>query len=189
MEKEMLKAMGINEEQDTDNEDMDNQVIEKSGLRKGEKVTCEATISSMPSIVYVILTVIAIIVAFSSPSVGVLTICGILCLFFIYQILFIKNIELYYTNKRVVGKTGILNIKSLDTPLNKINNVSVQNSVFGYGIITITSSSGNYRFGYITNAEEIKNGLMEEIEKYEQEKIKEQAIQMAKAMRGEEIKQ
>lgn len=189
MDKEMLKAMGINEEQDTDNEDIDNEVIEKSGLRKGEKVTCEATIGSIASIGYVILTVIAIIVAFSIPNPIILILCGIVCLFGIYQMLQIKNIELYYTNKRVVGKTGILNVKSLDTPLNKVNNVSVQSNILGYGTVTISSSSGNYHFKYITNAEEIRNGLMEEIEKYEQEKIKEQAIQMAKAMRGEEIKQ
>ena len=94
---------------------------------------------------------------------------------------------LVLTNKRIYGKVGLINTKSLDTPLNKINTVSISSGlfgkVFGYGVIHITSSSGNYNYKGIKVPSVFRDAVMEEIERFDEAKIKKQAAEMAAAMK------
>lgn len=75
--------------------------------------------------------------------------------------------KLSITNKRIIGKTGLLKTKEMDSPLNKINNVSVSSGILGkvldYGTIIITTSSGEYAFKAISRPNEFKNRLMAQI--------------------------
>lgn len=95
--------------------------------------------------------------------------------------------ELCITNKKVVGKVGLLKTKSLDAPLDKINNVSVSSGfwgkIFKYGNIRIDTSSGVFDFAYIKNAEEVKTSILNQIELYKEEQIKKQVEAMANAMK------
>ena len=97
-----------------------------------------------------------------------------------------NNTELAITDKRIVGKTGVLNTDSLDAPLNKIQNVSVDQpfwgKIFNYGTVCISTASGIFEFGAIKNADEFKNTILDQIEKYEEARIKQQAMEMAQAM-------
>ena len=96
------------------------------------------------------------------------------------------NTELAITNKRIIGKIGVANTKSLDAPLNKIQNVSVSSSLFGkifnYSTVCITTAAGSFNFGGIKNGESFKGMIMEQIDQAEEDRIKEQAVQMANAM-------
>lgn len=96
--------------------------------------------------------------------------------------------ELGFTSRRVIGKTGLVNTRTLDAPLNKINNVAVERSIFGkilgYGMVSITTSSGDYTFKGIQNPEALKSALMAQIDEFEQERIRLQAAEMAKAMKS-----
>lgn len=96
--------------------------------------------------------------------------------------------ELAVTNKRVVGKAGFINSASLDAPLNKIQNASVSSGlwgkIFNYGTLTIHTASGVFKFDGIKNADSFKGILMNQIDEYEEDKIKEQAKQMAAAMKA-----
>ena len=96
------------------------------------------------------------------------------------------NIDLAITNKRIVGKVGVLNTSALDAPLNKIQNVSVNQPFFGkifnYGDITIQTASGHFRFYAIKNANEFKSDVFAQIDQYEEDRIKQQASEMASAM-------
>ena len=96
--------------------------------------------------------------------------------------------ELAITNKRVVGRVGLIKTESLDTSLNKVQNITVENGFwgkfFGYGTVTIRDAAGMITFAGIKNPEEFKRTLMSQIESYEQDHIKEQAMQMASAMAG-----
>lgn len=97
-----------------------------------------------------------------------------------------NHIELAITNKRVIGKYGVLNTKSLDAPLNKIQNSSATQSlggkIFNFSTITINTAAGEYKFGNIKNGNAFKNMLLAQIDQYEQDKIAEQAQQMTSAM-------
>lgn len=95
--------------------------------------------------------------------------------------------ELILTDKRVYGKVGIFNTKNMDTPIGKVNNVSVEQPFYGkmfnYGTVCITSSSGEYSFPYIDSPEAFRRALMEAIDQAESDKMKRQAEEIAAAMK------
>ena len=97
--------------------------------------------------------------------------------------------KLQITNKKIYGKTGLIKTKTLDTPLNKLNTVSVSSGlfgkIFGYGTSRVSSSSGEYVFKGIKSPDLFRQTLMEEIDRYDNDRIKKQAKEMARAMKGE----
>lgn len=90
------------------------------------------------------------------------------------------------TNKRVRGKTGLVKTNELDSPLNKINSVQVKQGFFGkvfnYGTVAITTASSVFEFDYVTNPDEFKTLLNNQIEAYDENKMEIQAQKIAKAM-------
>lgn len=94
--------------------------------------------------------------------------------------------ELAFTNKRVIGKVGIINTKAMDAPLNKIQNVSVSSGffgkIFGYGRIDIHTAAGAYHYDYIRKPDDFKGRLMAQMDIYDEERIKSQASEMASAI-------
>lgn len=96
------------------------------------------------------------------------------------------SFDLAITNKRVIGKTGLISTKALDAPLNKVQNASVANGLFGkifnYGTVRIDTAAGTYTFYGIKNPNNFKTMLMNQIDQYEEDKIKQQAEEMAKSM-------
>lgn len=96
--------------------------------------------------------------------------------------------KLNFSNKAVHGKVGLINTKELDTPLNKVNNISVSQGLFGkifdYGTINITSSSGMYSFNYISKPNDFKSALLRQIDQFDEDRIKKQAETMANAMKN-----
>ena len=76
--------------------------------------------------------------------------------------------KLVITNKRVSGKTGLINTNELDSPLNKINGIQVKQGLFGkmfnYGTISITTASTVFNFDYIDKPNEFKTILNNQIE-------------------------
>lgn len=90
------------------------------------------------------------------------------------------------SNTRITGKTGVINTKTMDSPLNKVNNISVEQGlggkIFNYSTLVILTSSGNYNFKYIKSADAFKSRVMEQIEICENERLKNQAAQLMGAM-------
>ena len=97
-----------------------------------------------------------------------------------------NHIELAITNKRIIGKAGVANTQSLDAPLNKIQNTSVSQPFFGkifnYGVVRIDTAAGKFEFGCVKNAEAFKGMIMAQIDQYEEDRVKQQAAEMAQAM-------
>lgn len=97
------------------------------------------------------------------------------------------NIELAVTNKRVIGKTGVIKTNAMDTPLNKVQTVSVSSGlwgkIFNYGKVRISLASlDSITFEFISHPEEYKRLIMNQIDQYEQDQAEEQAKRMANAM-------
>ena len=119
------------------------------------------------------------------PIICSLFIIGIPSL--ISRLIAMKTTELSLSNKRLVGKYGLINTKQMDSPLNKINSVSVASGlfgkIFGYATITVNTASTIYDFKYIANAENVKHNIMEEMEKFDEARIQEQAKAIANAIR------
>ena len=98
----------------------------------------------------------------------------------------IFNIELAVTDRRVIGKSGIINTSAMDAPLDKIQNCSVSSGlwgkIFGYGTIEIHTAADLYLFTMVKNPDAFKKALMAQIEQAQEDKMKQQAEEMAKAM-------
>lgn len=95
--------------------------------------------------------------------------------------------ELGITNKKVIGKTGWISTRQLDSPLSKINNVSVSNGLFGklfnYVTIYITTSSGGYLFKGVARPNDFRANLLDQIERFDNDRIRKQALEIASAMK------
>lgn len=106
----------------------------------------------------------------------------------IFNIVRMRTTEIGFTNKSFIGKVGLINTKVMNSPLNKLNNVSVQSGlggkIFGYGTIHVDTASGSYNYAYIKNADNFRTNLLHAIEQYEQDLIKRQAMEMAAAMKN-----
>lgn len=98
------------------------------------------------------------------------------------------RVELAITNKRIIGKVGVFNTKSLDTPLNKIQTVGAKQTFFGkifnYSTITIDTAAGKFEFDCIKSGDNFKGMVMAQIDQFEEDRIAQQANQMANAMAG-----
>jgi membrane protein YdbS with pleckstrin-like domain len=94
-------------------------------------------------------------------------------------------LELGFTNKRVMGKEGVINTKRLDSPLNKIDNVSIEQGlggkIFGFGTIVISSTSSKLKFPHIKTQEVFRSKLMQQIEIFDENRIKKQAEMMTQS--------
>lgn len=103
-----------------------------------------------------------------------------------FKVFVLKHVQLVLTDRRVYGKTGIINTKSVDSPISKINSVSIEQGfwgkVFHYSTVLISTSSGNYKFDFLKDAERFKEKTMEQIELYENDKLKKQAAALAESM-------
>jgi len=73
----------------------------------------------------------------------------------IFRTIRIFTSELAVTSKRVMMKVGLISTWTMDTPLDKINNISIERSLFGqlldYGVLHIHTSSGFVSFRYLTH--------------------------------------
>lgn len=161
--------------------------VEKN-LGKDEELVAGANVHSIifipKAIICAFLMLIAMFGQNSSFFIFMLVIC---CAIMAKPLIVFFSTKLYFTNKRLLGKVGLINTKVLDTPLNKINNVSIEQGLggklFGYGTIVVSSSSAQYNFKGIKNPEVFRSRLMEQIDKFDEDRIKKQAMEMAKAMK------
>jgi hypothetical protein len=96
--------------------------------------------------------------------------------------------SLILLDKKIIGKTGFLSKETLDAPLDKINDVYLNQGIFGrlfnYGKINISTSSNSFYFKGIDTPELFKNKILEQIEIYKKEQVKEQAKLMAEALKN-----
>ena len=116
-----------------------------------------------------------------------LIVLGIPALFgFLNRILIILTTHLVITNKRLLGKTGVLKIATMDIMIEKIDNVAYAanfwGNLFHYYDLKVTSASGQWIFHGVSNAMPFKNSITAAIEQHADEQQKAQAAAIAQAM-------
>lgn len=98
------------------------------------------------------------------------------------------GMNLAVTNKRVIGKIGVLKISALDYHIDKVDNVSLKAGILGnlfhYHTIVVKGGGDNAEIKFIgvSNANQFKNAVNEAVEKHAEEARKQQAAEIAKAM-------
>ena len=154
--------------------------IEKS-LKENEEIIDIALINPIIRFVYIISFFLVLFLLFNldfweHAQLWFLFLTVDICLFLdsFKVCILLDTTELCFTNIRVIGKTGWLNTKSLDAPINKINDVSITQGllgkIFNYSTIVISTSSSKYFYKYIKEADDFKDDLTNYINKYEEKK-------------------
>ena len=164
----------------------------ESSLGIGEEVIAKASINKINVVVRGIIAglwLLVFLVAGLSDDNGMVVAIGVIIaiLIVLKPIIAVTTTELAVTNKRVIGKTGLVSTHSMDAPLNKINNITsskkLLGAIFNYSQIVITTSSGSFKFDMIKDGEIFKQTVSRQIEVYDEERIKKQAKEMAAAMK------
>ena len=74
----------------------------------------------------------------------------------------------------------------MNSPIKQIQNVAVANGlfgkIFGYGNVTVTTTSGVYSFKYVSKPNDFKNAVMAQIENSEESKMDVHAQKIADAI-------
>jgi uncharacterized membrane protein YdbT with pleckstrin-like domain len=178
----------------------------ENNLTKNEKVIIEAKFNFLTFIPLIIIFVICLIIyivvsklidtysnLFDDLLATMLKIVLILYLALLVLLALFRTpigSRMAITNKRVIGKRGILSLSAVDYPINKIDQICITASFFGkifhYSTLLIkgTSDSGSrgLRFYGISNAVEVKNCINDALDKYAEEARKAQAEEIARAM-------
>lgn len=98
----------------------------------------------------------------------------------------VSKIELALTTQRLVGKVGIVARQAMDAKLDKVQTVKIAETfwgrIFGYATVVVTTAGSDYAFQAIAHANEFKSKIMNQIDEYEEYKVKKQAEALAGAM-------
>lgn len=103
---------------------------------------------------------------FLMPFVQPLFILGLIWL--IIRYIGYKNNDLILTNKRVFGKCGLIFTTQMQSPLNKIDSVSVSQGIFakliGYGTVEVYTTSSRFKFRFIRESHSFYNDIFNQLE-------------------------
>jgi uncharacterized membrane protein YdbT with pleckstrin-like domain len=149
-------------------------------LQPGEEILYRAHVTRLTQAPLVAL--LAVVLAFTifawfglqSPPAAIAggLLAVILGLVLAWRLFRLRSYELIVTNHRVILQTGILAKSSMDTRLDKINNIEHRQSLWGrllsYGDVEIDTASdtGVSRFHNIANPLELKRTIMVAAEQY-----------------------
>ncbi len=136
-----------------------------------------------PGIIAIIAIILGILIG---PVVYVIPF--VLICFFAYKIVERKNNLWAVTNLRVIDESGVFSRNSKESPLDKINNVSYNQSIwgrmFGYGSVQIQTAAevGASTYNLVERPKELKDTITQMQEEYKNFRILTQARELAKAM-------
>lgn len=149
-------------------------------LQPGEEVLYRAhvtRISLVPWVAGLVVVLAGAGVAWQlAPEPWLLIVAAVLAVVLAITVLFklmvLRTFEHVLTNRRMIQQVGILNKRSMDAPLDKINNVEHWQSIWGricnYGDVEIDTASehGATRFRDISHPLEFKNAIVGATEAY-----------------------
>ena len=136
-----------------------------------------------PGICTIITIIIGILIGPIAYVIPFILIC-----FFAYKIVERKNNLWAVTNLRVIDEYGVFSHNSKESPLDKINNVSYNQSLwgrmFGYGSVQIQTAAevGASTYNLVERPKELKDTITQMQEEYKNFQILSQARELAKAM-------
>ena len=99
------------------------------------------------------------------------------------------------TNLRVIDEYGLFSLNSKESPLDKINNVTYNQSIwgriFGYGNVQIQTAAeiGSTTYHMVERPKELKDTITQMQEEYKNVQILNQARELAKAMSTDSYQQ
>ena len=103
--------------------------------------------------------------AFNNFAVILIASGGIALISALIPIIRLLCIQMVVTDKKLIGKYGVIYVHALDTYLEKIDNFTIEETILGrifrYNTITVGTTSNTMKFKYIANARAFKNVVMD----------------------------
>ena len=168
----------------------------KTQLKKGEKVVMETrphwfTLIG-PFFIALIGSALSIVIALYYEPIGTNAMIGVavFAVYFIYKMIQRQYNLWAVTNLRVIDEYGVFSNNTKESPLDKINNVSYQQSlggkIFGYGNVQIQTAAeiGETNYVAVMHPQKLKDTITLMQEEYKQHLMKMQASEMASAMQA-----
>ncbi|MCX6305189.1 MAG: PH domain-containing protein [Bacteroidetes bacterium] len=141
----------------------------------------------LPSVIAVIGLAIGIAIGTYGPGYGYfLTLIPLGYLG--YKVIERNNNLWAVTNLRVIDEYGVISLNSKESPLDKINNVTYEQSIwgrmFGYGNVQIQTAAevGSTVYYQVERPKELKDTITQMQEEYKRSQIMSQAQELAKAI-------
>ncbi len=112
-------------------------------------------------------------------------------IYFVFKYYFWKFDIWVVTNYRVIDEFGVFSINSKESPIDKINNVSYQQSllgrIMGFGDVQIQTAAemGETSYTNISRPQQLKEALSDAQELYKEYQMNKQAFKLADAVDGE----
>lgn len=159
----------------------------RNSMTPNENVTLEAKFHWVLYILPALLFILFLISGIAGESMGVVVTGIVFALIaLIPAFKYTMFSELAVTNKKIFGKTGFIKTNEMNSPIKQIQNVKVQNGlfgkIFGFGTVSITTTSGVYFFKYVSKPNDFKNTVMAQIENSEEDKMDLNAQKIANAI-------
>lgn len=159
----------------------------RTDLKKDEKVAIMIRPHWFVLVWPTILTVIGIMLGILIGSYGY--IIPIVLFFYLgYKIVQRNNNLWAVTNLRVIDEFGVFSHNSKESPLDKINNVTYKQSIwgrmFGYGNVQIQTAAeiGSTIYYTVEKPKELKDTITQMQEEYKKSQIRTQAQELGKAI-------
>lgn len=170
----------------------------RTTLRNGEKLVLEVKrhwlVLLKPALWTGLFAVLGIILLFiPAIQIGSIVFFGIAVImggWLVYKI-YDRKFDLWaVTNMRVIDENGVFSHNAKESPLDKINNVSYQQTfwgrVLGYGAVQIQTAAemGATTYTLVTSPSKLKDTITRCQEEYKRGAIDEQAAKLARAIAG-----
>lgn len=169
----------------------------RTELRKDEKIFFETRKHWLALVAPVLITLALIVLSiysyikFTDPGWWYLLIPVLAILYFLFRFYTWKFDLWAVTNYRVIDESGVFSVSSKESPIDKINNVSYHQSIFGrifgYGDVQIQTAAelGETSYTSISNPKKLKEALSIAQEMYKESQLNKQAFKLADAVDGE----
>jgi uncharacterized membrane protein YdbT with pleckstrin-like domain len=142
----------------------------QENLMPNEKIILEARLSILPVVLSLVWSWIVVFI----PT--------------LFIFLRIKRTELGVTDRRVIEKYGIISVTTKETALDKVQNVTFRQGLFGkifnYGTVVIQSAAtaGFEGLPGITSPKQVRDTILQQMELYRTTQIREQAEAIAHSL-------
>ncbi|MDR1718598.1 MAG: PH domain-containing protein [Dysgonamonadaceae bacterium] len=160
-------------------------------LKEEETITMTTRPHWSTLVVPFLVSLVAIVIGVVCGGWGYVA-CGAGVGFFLYRLLERNRKIWVVTNLRVIVEWGVLSKQSKESPLDKINNVSYNQSLLGrilrYGSIQIQTAAeiGSTTYTNIENPKKLRDTITCMQEEYKNYQIKKQAKELANSILGAE---
>ena len=148
----------------------------QDNLMPGEKLLGQAHFSRTDMIIpgiwcgFGLISFLAFIISREWSSLGLLLIEFpiLLLIFSIPALINHTSKYLYFTNRNLYGKTGLVKKTEMSSPLRQVQSVTVKRGFFGslfkYGTVTITTGTGMYLFKRVRHPEAFKKAFIQALQ-------------------------